>query len=317
MRSYVYASPKVLYMTILQDLKIKEFPYFVLICLIASGLISTLPSAPAISAEIILAWDANAEADLAGYGIYFRKGVPGSSYEFLAEVYVDELNDPDNPMVIITDFPDDLLTDLNLPVVNMAELAINSAYHFSLTAFDTQGLTSDFSEELCLEVMESSVVNCRSADGYDGIGGDDSDAPAEISVDIGNPGADTDAAVKIDVDSGNPGVDTGATAKIDVDSGNPGADTDSAAEIGVDSGNPGVDTGAAAEIDVDNGNPGADTGATAEIDGGSGNPGADTGADAEIGGGNGSGGGCFISASSFVFRETVVLLFSPFSKVEH
>jgi len=33
-------------------------------------------------------------------------------------------------------------------VVRMAELANNSTYHLALTAFDTQGKTSDFSEEL-------------------------------------------------------------------------------------------------------------------------------------------------------------------------
>jgi hypothetical protein len=66
-------------------------------------LVSTLDSTASGLAEFILGWDANAEADLDGYEIYFRNGVPGSTYEFLTAVYVDELEDPDNPVVTITD----------------------------------------------------------------------------------------------------------------------------------------------------------------------------------------------------------------------
>jgi hypothetical protein len=66
-------------------------------------LVSTLDSTASGLAEFILGWDANAEADLDGYEIYYRKGDPGSTYEFLTAVYVDELEDPDNPVVTITD----------------------------------------------------------------------------------------------------------------------------------------------------------------------------------------------------------------------
>jgi hypothetical protein len=131
----------------------------------------------------------------------------------LAAVYVDELEDPDNPTVAITDLYNGLLTDLITPVVRMTELANNSTYRFVLTAFDTQGKTSDFSEELCVEVIGTSVVECRS-------GASGSDGSAEND-----------------------------------------ADSDSVSENGA---------------------------------------------------GSGSGGGCFIAASSFVFRGTVTPLFSPF-----
>jgi hypothetical protein len=175
-----------LYKKILQNLKIKKFPYFFLIflvCLIAADLVSALPAAASESPEFILGWDANEEADLDGYEIYFKKGVSGSEYKFLAEVYVDELEDPDNPMVTITDLYNDLLTDLVTPVVKMAELVNNSTYHFSLTAFNTQGKTSDFSEEVCVEVIGTSVVECGSADS-----GSESDGSAENSSGGGSGG---------------------------------------------------------------------------------------------------------------------------------
>ncbi len=115
--------------------------------------------------------DANDEADLDGYEIYFREGVPGSTHKFLAEVFVDELGDPDNPMVTITDLYGGLVTYLITPVVRMDEMADNSTYHFALTAFDTQGNTSDLSEELCVEVRETSIVACRSANSGSESGG--------------------------------------------------------------------------------------------------------------------------------------------------
>jgi len=230
-------------MKILQNLKIKKPPHFLLIllfCLIAAGLVSSLPSTALGPTEFILAWDANAEADLDGYEIYFRKEVTGATYTFLAEVYVDELEDPDNPMVIITDLYNGLLTDLIMPVVTISELANNSTYHFALTAFNTQRKISDFSEELCVELIEFSVVECSSADS----GSDDSDGSTDNGDDSGSAGGDSDGSEENGEDSGSSG-----------------GDSDGSEENGEDSG---------------------------------------------------SSGGCFIAASSFGLRETVVLLFSPF-----
>jgi hypothetical protein len=181
-----------LYRKILQNLRVKESPFFLLIfpvCLIAAGLVPALPAPASGQAEFILGWDANDEADLDGYEIYFRKGGSGSTYKFLAEVYVDELEDPDNPMVTIAGLDNDLLADPITPVVGMTELTNNSTHYFALTAFDTQGKTSDFSEELCVEVIGTSVVECRSADSGSETGGDgDIDNSAENSADSGSGG---------------------------------------------------------------------------------------------------------------------------------
>ena len=158
--------------------KIPYLPLICLVCLIVAGLTASPLTAASGPAEFIFGWDANDEADLDGYEIYFRKGTADASYVFLSEVYVNELEDPDNPRVTITDLYNGLLTDMITPVVRMAELYNNSTYHFALTAFDTQGKTSDFSEELCVEVIGTSVVECRSADDGGDLGqndGNDSD----------------------------------------------------------------------------------------------------------------------------------------------
>ncbi len=64
--------------------------------------------------EFKFAWDANIEADLDGYQIYIRDGVSDSPYQLIADVYLDELLDPENPMVTIT-----------------RELSDNSKYYFA------------------------------------------------------------------------------------------------------------------------------------------------------------------------------------------
>jgi hypothetical protein len=258
-------------MKILQNLKIKEFPNFLPIfrvCLIAAALVSALSSTASDPAEFILGWDANEEADLDGYEIYFRKGAPGPTYNFLAEVYVDELEEPDNPKVTITDLDNSLFTDLITPVVRIDQLANNSTYHFALTAFDTQGKTSDFSEELCVEVIGNSVVECRSADS-----GADSDGFAEKSVVSGSGGADYEGLADNDADSGSNSGDNEGSADNDADSGSSSGDSDGFAEIGVDSGISSNDNEGSAEKSADSN--------------------------------GGGGGGCFITTSSFVYRETV------------
>jgi hypothetical protein len=171
---------------ILYNYRQKEFPYFcliILVCLIGGGVISSLPSAASGPAEFVLGWDANEEADLDGYEIYYRKGEPGSEYIFLAEVYINELEDPDHPVVTITDLYNGLLTDLITPVVRTAELAHNSTYHFALTAFDTQGKTSEFSEELCVEVIGTTVFECGSVKSDNTSGGDSDSSTSESSSD--------------------------------------------------------------------------------------------------------------------------------------
>ena len=192
----------------LPNLELKYFPYFLLsflVCLFAVGLVSDPASTASGPAEFILGWDANDEADLDGYEIYVRQETAGTTYTFLAEVYLDELEDPDNPKVTISELYNGLLTDLITPVVRMAELANNSTYHFALTAFDTQGKTSDFSEELCVEVIGTTVFECGSADNSNG----DNSSPDNDDSDSSNNSDSSDT-----IDSGDSsGYDSGVSAE--------------------------------------------------------------------------------------------------------
>ncbi len=141
--------------------------------------------------EFMLAWDANDEADIDGYEVYYR--TPGSDYELLGDVYIDELADPDNPMVIITDLYSGVTSELTIPSVNVPALAMvdGATYNYAVTAFDTQGNISDFSDDLCLEVTGSSVAGCRSLNGSsansDGSGGGGGGGGCFIATTIDNP----------------------------------------------------------------------------------------------------------------------------------
>ena len=80
LESFVYfvnQSSKVMGMKTLQNLKIRDLPYFLLIFpafLAATVLVSARPAAASGPAEFTLGWDANKEANLDGYEIYYKKG---------------------------------------------------------------------------------------------------------------------------------------------------------------------------------------------------------------------------------------------------
>ena len=136
-----------------------------LVSIVLISLVFTNFAAASEPIEFMLAWDANDEVDIDGYEVYYR--TPGSDYELIGDVYVDELADPDNPMVIITDLYNGVTSELTIPSVNVPALAMvdGATYYYAVTAFDTQGNISDFSDDLCLEVTGSSVAGCRSLNG--------------------------------------------------------------------------------------------------------------------------------------------------------
>ena len=143
-----------------------------LVSIVLISLVFTNFAAASEPIEFMLAWDANDEVDIDGYEVYYR--TPGSDYELIGDVYVDELADPDNPMVIITDLYNGVTSELTIPSVNVPALAMvdGATYYYAVTAFDTQGNISDFSDDLCLEVTGSSVAECRSLNGSSANSGD-------------------------------------------------------------------------------------------------------------------------------------------------
>jgi len=92
---------------------------------------------PAYALDVTLAWDANTEPDLAGYGIYYgtESGDPYHGEGALegdspVDIQVDQDEDPDPDVVQFTlhDIPD-------------------GTYFFAVTAYNTKGLESDYSNE--------------------------------------------------------------------------------------------------------------------------------------------------------------------------
>jgi len=100
-------------------------------------------AAPALSADVTLAWDPNSEADLEGYGVYFKLGASDPPYELFGYVTLQELNDPDNPAFAVTG------------------LEKGSSYYFSVTAYDTAGNESGYSTPVCAQIGDQ-ILPCTS-----------------------------------------------------------------------------------------------------------------------------------------------------------
>ena len=79
-----------------------------------------------------MAWDPNREPNLEGYTVYYTQNTPGPPYNYVGDLPLNDLPDPDNPSTRITD------------------LEKNVNYYFALTAYDTDGNESSFSQELCV-----------------------------------------------------------------------------------------------------------------------------------------------------------------------
>lgn len=131
--------------------------------LLAWGLcLAVLLVAPsrALSADLTLAWDPNAEADLAGYGVYFKKDAPGPPYDLFGNVALSELTDPDNPTFTLTD------------------LEKGSRYYITLTAYDTAGNESGYADPVCAEIGDQ-ILPCDSLDENEG------SASGDVSANLG------------------------------------------------------------------------------------------------------------------------------------
>ena len=93
-----------------------------------------LLAAGARAAEVTLAWDANGESDLEGYGVYGKAGTAGPPYDFFGYVALADLADEGAPACTVTGLQSD------------------TRYHFAITAYDTAGNESAFSASVCAEV---------------------------------------------------------------------------------------------------------------------------------------------------------------------
>jgi uncharacterized membrane protein YgcG len=127
----------------------RKSPHSLLLSECLSVLFLLFLAAPALSADVTLAWDPNTEADLEGYGVYFKQGVSGPPYDLVGYVTLEELKDPDNPAFAITD------------------LEKGSNYYFAVTAYDTAGNESAYSTPVCAQIGDQ-ILPCASSDGSGG-----------------------------------------------------------------------------------------------------------------------------------------------------
>ena len=119
-------------------------------------------AAPALSADVTLAWDPNSEADIEGYGVYFKLGASGPPYDLFGYVTLQEFNDPDNPSFAVTD------------------LVMGSSYYFAVTAYDTAGNESGYSAPVCAQIGDQ-ILPCTSPPSSGGSSGGSAGASSGVA----------------------------------------------------------------------------------------------------------------------------------------
>jgi hypothetical protein len=124
------------------------------------------------AAEVTLAWDPNIEPDLSGYTVYYAVGAPGPPYDYAGDLPLDQLPDPDNPQVTLTD------------------LDQYESYYFALTAYDSEGNESSFSTSLCIYI-DDVIQECEPDPVISGSGGGSGGSSSGGGCFIGTAGSGT------------------------------------------------------------------------------------------------------------------------------
>ena len=134
--------------------KYDTYPHHILFLVTAMLLFLLVP--PADAYDVVIGWDPNTETDLAGYVLYVDDGTSSLPYVYV-DTYPLEDIDPNSPASQITGLADD------------------QPYYFVVTAYNTEGIESDYSEEICVQngqACESRSLNAGgSAGGSGGAGG--------------------------------------------------------------------------------------------------------------------------------------------------
>ena len=133
----------------MKNIKCHAYPIFLIAFPVVFLFITSLFFAIANAAEVTLAWDANTEANLAGYKLYYDGDSDTEMYQGVGAT------EGDSPIVIYNED----LSDENAPVFTITGLEEGQYYYFSLTAFDADGMESDYSDEV--GVMVDSDGNMR------------------------------------------------------------------------------------------------------------------------------------------------------------
>lgn len=127
------------------DRKSKCIPTLLCLLVFTALLIISLHPSPCLAKTVTLGWDPNSEPDVDGYVVYRNVGSPGPPYEYSDTLPEDELADPLNPIITLTGLSD------------------KKEYYIAVTAYDTQGNESDFSDDVCVEIVNSVINNCSAS----------------------------------------------------------------------------------------------------------------------------------------------------------
>jgi hypothetical protein len=101
-----------------------------------------MPLSVANAKTVTLGWDSNDEPDLEGYVIYRNTDSPGPPYSYSDDVSEDELADPLHPQAKLTGLQE------------------GNEYYIALTAYNTEGVESNYSDDICVEVVNDAVELC-------------------------------------------------------------------------------------------------------------------------------------------------------------
>ena len=124
---YVETKMKIKWIEIVKDLW-RYFLAAVILIGLAFVLFFSEPAKGAEAAEVTLTWDSNSEADLAGYKVY--SGTTSGEYGTPVIVPLAALLPSSNPVYIVTG------------------LDPSKVWYFVVTAYDTEGMESDYSNEV-------------------------------------------------------------------------------------------------------------------------------------------------------------------------
>jgi hypothetical protein len=92
--------------------------------------------------NVTLTWDSNTEPDLAGYRVYYKTGSSGSPYNGTGA------DEGDSPVDVG-----------NVTELTLSGLADEAAYFFVITAYNSEGRESNYSNEVATSVAITSPVN--------------------------------------------------------------------------------------------------------------------------------------------------------------
>jgi hypothetical protein len=115
-------------------------------CRFALALVFTLIFfSPSYAVNVTFGWDPNEEPDLEGYRVYHNVGSPGPPYKHRTTLPEEKLPDPLNPMATLTGLKE------------------RTKYFVAVTAYDADGNESRYSDDICVQVVDSAIEVCSSS----------------------------------------------------------------------------------------------------------------------------------------------------------